>query len=449
MNITFHGAAHQVTGSCHIIRTKTKNILFDCGMFQGSKHNDDRNKEDFPFDPKDIDAVIISHAHLDHTGRVPKLVKDGFTGDIYMTKPTKELSKLIWEDTLHIMRYNNKKFKEPILFQQEDIDNAEQLCTGVDYHEKVVIDEHVSFVLKDAGHIFGSAFVELTADGKTIGFSGDLGNSNVPILRETDQLGSLDLLLTEATYGDRVHDNKKTREELILEHIKAGVEKGGTIMMPAFSLERTQELLYVLHELSEAGRLPRIPIYLDSPLSIRALPTYKKYPQYYDEEAAAKYKAGDDFLDFPGLEITEDKMASMQINNVAGPKMIIAGSGMMTGGRILHHAKRYLSEPTSTLILVGYQAEGTIGRQLLEGATSVTIHEEDIPVACDIKMISVLSAHADQTKIMSWIKHADTLPKKIFCVHGEHGASEVLAQKIKNDLGIDTFVAEEGESVAI
>lgn len=449
MNITFHGAAHQVTGSCHIITTKTKKILLDCGMFQGSKHNEDRNQEDFPFDPKEIDAVIISHAHLDHTGRVPKLVRDGFTGDIYMTKPTIELSKLIWNDTLHIMRYNNKKFKESILFQEEDIDAAEQLCVGVDYNQKMMIDENISFVLKDAGHIFGSAFIELTADGKTLGFTGDLGNSNVPILREADQLGAVDFLLSEATYGDRVHDNTKTREEVILQHIKEGVEKGGTIMMPAFSLERTQELLYVLNDLSEQGLLPKIPIYLDSPLSIRALPTYKKYPQYYDEEAAAKYRAGDDFLNFPGLEITEDREASIQINEAPNPKMIIAGSGMMTGGRILHHAKRYLSDPKSTLILAGYQAEGTIGRQLFEGAKTVRIHEEDIPVACDIKMISVLSGHADQTKLLSWVKHAEALPKTIYCVHGEHGASEVLAEKYKNDLGIESFVAKEGDTVEV
>ncbi|PIT86889.1 MAG: hypothetical protein COU33_00685, partial [Candidatus Magasanikbacteria bacterium CG10_big_fil_rev_8_21_14_0_10_43_6] len=273
-----------------MIETSTKRILLDCGMFQGSNFNSGKNHDDFTFDPASIDVLLLSHAHIDHTGRVPKLIRDGFKGQIYTTKATKEFAQLIWDDALHIMQYDNKKFHTPILYSEGDITEAMNRIVGVDYRETIELSPGITAVFKDAGHIFGSAFIEVTADGKTIGYSGDMGNNNVPILKDTDQLGNIDVLLCETTYGDRVHEDERTRKEILLDVVTDAVARGGAIMMPSFSLERTQEIVYLLDELFEKDKtLPDIPIFVDSPLAIRAFPVYKKYPEYYDTAACEKY----------------------------------------------------------------------------------------------------------------------------------------------------------------
>lgn len=452
MKITFHGAAHEVTGSCHLIETKTKKILFDCGMFQGSDYNEGKNHDNFPFDPRTIDAVFLSHAHADHSGRIPKLFRDGFRGTIYGTKGTVELAALIWADSYQIMKYNNRKFQAPISFEPEDIALAKESCQGVDYNDVINIGDGVTVVFKDAGHIFGSAFIELSADGKKIAFSGDLGNNNVPILQESAALGDVDALLIESTYGDRIHEPEDVRKQILLDLVKEGCERGGVIMMPAFSLERTQEIIYTLEELFEHDKtLPHIPIYIDSPLAIRAVPVYKKYKEYYDEAAMHHHnrQSTDSFLDFKSLTFTPSVDESKAINEVPAPKMIIAGSGMMTGGRILHHAKRYLSDPKSMLVIVGYQAYGTLGRRLYEGAETVKIHGEEIPVRCKITAIGALSAHGDQEKLFQWATSDAALPKKIYCVHGEAHAATKLAHRFTKEAGIPAFVPELGETVEI
>ncbi|MEK7623239.1 MAG: MBL fold metallo-hydrolase, partial [Patescibacteria group bacterium] len=332
MKLTFYGAAHEVTGSCYLLETKTKRILVDCGMFQGSDFNEARNGDPFPFDPKSIDAVLVTHAHIDHTGRIPKLVEDGFTGRVFMTKATTELAKLVWEDAYHIMEYNHRKFQSPLLWGTSDIAAAAAACHGVDYDTTVDLGGGVSAVWKDAGHIFGAAFIEVSAEGKTIAFSGDIGNVNVPILRDTEPLGAIDVLLTESTYGDREHEDIVTRRAMILELVKDGCRRGGTIMVPSFSIERTQEFLFELHKLSEHDKtLPKIPIFLDSPLAIDATKVFKKYPEYYDEEAKNYFVNHDDFLNFPKLQLSYTVEESKKINNIRGPKMVIAGSGMMNG----------------------------------------------------------------------------------------------------------------------
>ncbi len=449
MHIQFCGANREVTGSCHLLDTGTKKILVDCGMYQGSDFNEGKNHDNFPFDAREIDVLLVTHAHLDHVGRIPKLIKDGFTGHIFMTKATCELATLIWEDAYRIMFYNHRKFESPILYNEEDIARAKAQCKGIDYNQKINLGEGIHAVWKDAGHIFGSAFIEVTAGGKTIGFSGDIGNEDVPILRDTEKLGDIDVLLCESTYGNRIHESVDVRRQIILDLIKDGARKGGTIMVPAFSLERTQEFLYELNKLSEYDRdLPNIPIFVDSPLAINATKIYKKYPTYYDAEAKELHDAGDDFLQFPRLEMTYSKRDSHKINHIPGPKMVIAGAGMMNGGRILHHALRYLDDPNSTLIIVGYQAKGTLGRKLYNGAKQVNIFKQDINVRCTIQAIGALSAHGDQKKLVNWVGTAKDL-KQVYCIHGESRGVSSLAQKITDIHGIETYVPEYNEKIEL
>lgn len=449
MKVTFFGAAHQVTGSCHLIETSQKRILVDCGMFQGSNYNEGRNHDEFGFDPSTIDAVVITHGHLDHTGRIPKLLKEGFAGKIYMTKATVEIAKIIWEDAFKIMTYNHRKFNLPVLYDEGDIAASAAHSVGVEYHEVVDLGGGVTAVFKDAGHIFGSAFIEITADGKTVAFSGDIGNEDAPILKDTEQLGEIDALFCESTYGGRFHESRKKCDETLLNLLEEAIAKGGTIMMPAFSIERTQEILYRLDKLREDGRLSDFPIYVDSPMAINAIPVYKRYPEYYDEAASKQYMHGDDFLDFPGLKLTPSREDSKKINRVKGAKMIIAGSGMMTGGRILHHAARYLPDPDSTLIIVGYQAYGTVGRRLYEGAERVKIHGHDVEVNATIKAIGGLSAHGDQDKLLKWVDAAAKKPEKIYCIHGEPESATTLAHAFRDQLGIKSFVPEEKETIEV
>jgi len=450
MFIQFFGAAGEVTGSCHLLETVKSKFLVDCGMFQGSNFNEGKNHDPFSFDPKEIKAVFVTHAHLDHIGRIPKLVREGFAGHIYMTKATVDLARLIWEDAYKIMEEEQEKYGLPVLYSTADLAAASAQCRGVNYDESLVLPGGINVVWKDAGHIFGSAFIEIEAEEKRVVFSGDIGNEHVPILKDTAKLSGADLLVCESTYGDRLHEDIDTRRSLILNLIRDGIRRKGTIMVPAFSLERTQEFLYELNKLSEYDHtLPSFPIYLDSPLAINAIKVFNQYPEYYDEEAERFHASGDNFLEFPNLKITYTKEESKTINNVRGPKMVIAGAGMMNGGRIIHHAFRYLSDPGSTLIIVGFQAQGTLGRKLYEGAKEVSIFGEKIKVNCAIKSIGAMSAHGDQTKLLKWVGEAESLPKKIYCVHGEPPAATALVKCFAEKLGVNSFVAKFEKRVEI
>lgn len=450
MKLTFCGASHEVTGSCYHLDADQSQILVDCGLFQGSEFSDEKNWQDWPFKPASVEAVLITHAHLDHVGRLPKLVKDGFRGKILATPATAELARLVIEDAFRIMFYEHEKFQRPLLYEDADVRQAVSLFEPVDYNKKITVAPGIEATWHDAGHIFGAAFIVVEAEGKKVAFSGDIGNINVPILRETEALPAVDALLVESTYGDRVHEGADKRLAMLEAVLKEAAEKGGTIMVPAFSIERTQEFLYSLHQMQEHGDgLPKIPIYLDSPLAIDAIKVYKKYPQYYDKEAAAEIMAGDDFLTFPGLHVTYTREDSKTINNARGPKMVIAGAGMMNGGRILHHAMRYLPDPNSTLLIVGYQAYGTLGRRLYEGAKWAKIHGEDIPVRCAIKAIGALSAHGDQKKMIEWVGSSGHAPKQIFCIHGEPHAATELAHRIRDTYGVMPEVPEYCETVEL
>ncbi len=454
MNIIFYGAARVVTGSCSLVVTGGQKILVDCGMFQGGEQLEAQNAEPLPFDAAKINAVVLTHAHLDHVGRLPILIKNGFSGPIYATPATLELAKLILEDAVAVMEHNSKNRYAPLLYDDNDIAATAAHFKPLDYYEELSLPSNsgeVKVKLRDAGHIFGAAFVEIAAEGKIVVFSGDVGNVKMPIIRETDMLPSgIDALICESTYGDRLHEREFERQEYIEKMVKEAVDLGGTLMIPSFSLERTQELLYDLNDLVDRKkRLPRVPIFLDSPLSIKATAVYRRFTNYYDEASTKLLQMDDDLFNFPGLKMCLTRDESKQINSAPNPKIIIAGSGMMNGGRIIHHALRYLSDQKSTLLFIGYQAQGTLGRKILDGQSPVNIMGESIPVRCQVKAIGALSAHGDQEKLLDWVGGAPTLPKKIYLNHGEPAPAEALAKKFKEELGIKTTVADFGLKVKV
>jgi len=450
MKVTFYGAASEVTGSCFLIETDDhKKFLVECGMFQGERYSDERNHERFSFDPTDIDWVILTHAHLDHTGRTPKLVREGFRGPIYSTAPTCRLNKIMWLDSVHIMEWNLKKYGHEMLYNEEDVSKAVNLFNCVDYRRIIEPVEGVFIEFFDAGHIFGSAFVRVKADGKTIIFSGDIGNDDVPIIKDTLPRPKCDYLFIESTYGDRTHDSAKGRAKKFREILTKTVKRKGVLMIPAFSIERSQGLLYELNDMVENKKIPKVPIFLDSPLAIRSLGVYRDYLQYYDFEALGLTKAGDDIFDFPNLHETLESDKSKHINDIKPPKVIIAGSGMMTGGRIKFHLERYLPDKNNTLLIVAYQAYGTLGRRIKEGAKTVEIHRHPVSVNAEVISLDAYSGHGDQNKLISWTKECETLPKKVICIHGEENSSKALAARLRDELGVEAIVPMYSQTIEL
>ncbi|MBP9747916.1 MBL fold metallo-hydrolase [Patescibacteria group bacterium] len=440
MQVSFHGATREVTGSCYLVETPETRVLVDCGLFQGCSFCETKNLQEFTFDPSTIDAVIVSHAHLDHTGRLPKLIKDGFSGKIYATPPTAPITQIVLEDAVRILEEDFKRFAKPMLYGVKDVEQAVKSLTTVDYSTTTKIGD-LSFRFRDAGHIFGSAFIELTErGGAKVAFSGDLGNEHVPILCDTAQLADMDALVMESTYGNRVHEGEEARSKRLREVIIRTAQRGGVLLIPAFAIERTQQLLFELNALVQKREIPALDIFLDSPMAIRVTEVIKHFPQYYDTQAKKLVASGEDFFDFPGLKVCLSRDDSKQINAAKRPKVIIAGSGMMNGGRILHHLVRYLGDARSTVLIIGYQAEGTLGRQLYEHERTVRVLDETIQVRAEIASIGAYSAHADQNKLVSWVKTAAGLPEKVFCTHGEEGAAVALATRLQGELGIEATV---------
>ncbi len=446
MKLSFFGAAKEVTGSCSLLETNTSGVLIDCGAFQGGDFVEERNNDPFVFEAEKLSAVIITHAHLDHIGRLPMLIKSNYNGFIYATPPTIELIKIVLEDAHDVMVHNSKKYGSPVLYSLDDVAKVIEQCKSVDYYEEKFISEQkdLSFKFYEAGHIFGSAFVEIKTEGKKIIFSGDFGNINVPILRDSDDLPSdVDVLICESTYGNREHDNRLNRQDAIMDIVKRAMERGGTLMMPAFSVERTQEIMYDLNELIDhRNELPKnIPIFLDSPLAIEATEVFGRHVNYFDKDAKKFIFSGDDLFNFSGLKICYSREESKNINSVKGPKIIIAGAGMMNGGRIQHHALRYLFEPNSTIFFTGFQAFRTLGRKILEGNSPVNILGHSVDVKCHVEYVDVLSAHADKNRLFEWVSNKGNAPKKIFLNHGDIEQIEPFAERIKNELKIEVYPA--------
>ncbi|TSC82843.1 MAG: metallo-beta-lactamase family protein [Parcubacteria group bacterium Gr01-1014_20] len=444
MKIIFYGGANSVTGSNYYLENAETRVLVDCGLHQGSNFAERRNFEPLPYDAKKIDAVFITHSHIDHIGLLPKLLRDGFRGKIYSTKPTKDFAELMLLDSEHILGEEAKKWKKPALYGAEDVSKVMAVWVGVEYHAPVEVGD-LSAEFFDAGHILGSAFIRISGSGKSVVFSGDLGNYPAPIIKSTEKIPEADYCLIESTYGDRVHEGAESRLEQLEDAIEDINRSKGVLLIPAFAMERTQQLLYELNELVENGRVPKIPVYIDSPLAIKLTSVYKKYRNYFNEEAAGLIRGGDDILDFKGLHLTLTTDQSKEINNVHPPKVVVAGSGMSHGGRILHHERRYLPDPNSMVLFIGYQGSGSLGRMILDGAREVKIMGESIPVRARVRRISAYSAHADQPRLLEWLKPARQVLKNVFVVQGESGSSEALAQKINDELAIQTTIPSQGQ----
>lgn len=437
-----------MTGSNYLLESGGTKILVDCGLNQGSHFAERQNFEAFAYNPQDITAVLITHAHIDHIGRLPKLYKDGFHGKIYSTHPTKDFAEFLLLDSEHILNKEAEREGKPPLYTTEDVMAVMNLWQGVDYHASVTVGSFAVQFL-NAGHILGSAIVQIEAEGKKIIFSGDLGNYPAPIITPTEMLKDANYCLIESTYGDRVHEGVDERQEHLEDAIEDIVKSGGTLIIPAFAMERTQDLLFHLNELVEHGRVPRVPVYIDSPLAIKLTEVYRKYQSYFNAETKAVIHSGDDILNFPGLHFTLTTEQSKEINQVPQPKVIIAGSGMSQGGRVLHHELLYLPDPKSMILFIGYQVAGSLGRQILEGAKRVKIFGEEVPVHCTVRVISGYSAHADQPRLLGWLSSMRSTLQKVFVVQGEKESPVVLAQKIRDDLALDAVIPEPGQEFVL
>lgn len=448
MMISFHGAAREVTGSCHRLEMvdahgKSHAILFDCGMFQGEHMCGSKNMQDFGFDSHAIEAVFVSHPHADHTGRLPKLVKEGFTGPIYMVEPCVGLSKLVLEDAHHIMKEEAEKCGSSVLYEFEDVTRTFEQVEVVAYHEHIEFAPGITFAFHEAGHVLGSSYISIDAEGERVIFSGDIGNDDVPILPETEPMSHADVVICESTYGHREHERTDTRAVKLKDAIEDIITHRGVLMIPAFSIERTQELLYEINKLLLEDLHTKLPIYLDSPMAIKATELYRHFKQYLTFDTPVLNDPDKDFFSFPNLRETLTVPESKSINDVVPPKIIIAGSGMMSGGRIMHHLIRYLPDKNSRLLIIGYQAQGTIGRRLYEGVKKVRIFGEDVDVRARVSAIGAFSAHADMNKLTRWLRPEDgNIPEKIFLVHGDPEAKEVFATHLRHELRTEVVVPE-------
>ncbi len=441
MRLKFYGGTKSVTGANYFLEEDDIKILVECGLIQGSKFTEYQNYDDFAYDPREIKYLFITHSHMDHVGRVPKLIKEGFKGKIFLTKPSKDLLERAYPDSLRIMRDDARQEGFDPLYDENDIRKTLELMEGVNYYEPISLEGGLKVTFHDAGHILGSSIIEMEWKGKKIVFSGDLGNPPVPLLKPTDFITEADYVFVESAYGSRIHEARDERKQILEGVIEQTINQGGVLMIPSFAMERTQEMLYELNDLVENKKIPVIPIFMDSPLAIKLLEVYKKYPDYFNKKATYLIESGDDIFNFPGLKLTLTADESKAINDVKPPKVIMAGSGMSVGGRILHHEKRYLRDSKSTILFIGYQARGSLGRRILEGAREVKIHGEAVPIRCHIKAIGGYSAHADQPTLVEWVKktaEGDKL-KKVFVVQGEEESAEILASKITEATGVEAI----------
>ena len=457
MDITFYGAAEEVTGSCYLIRNQGYHLLLECGLFQGMPADEARNREPFPFDPSTIDAVILSHAHIDHSGRLPQLVKGGYSGPIHTQRATRDLCNIMLADSAFLNekeaewanRKRERKGLPPVepLYTMEDVRQTISRFNGVEYHEEHEVVPGVRFILHDAGHILGASIVELIlSEGgveRRVLFSGDLGQKELPILRDPEVVSGADLLLMESTYGDRLHLSwRDTLEELRNIFLSAN-HRRGNILIPAFTVGRTQEILYLFGKYFHEWRLDRWQIFLDSPMGIESTEVYSRYRELYDREARKITDEKGNFFHLPNFHLSHRTEDSMKLNQIRSGAIIMAGSGMCTGGRIKHHLKHNLWRRDSHLIISGFQARGTVGRSIVDGARHIRLWGETIKVAATVHTIGGLSAHADQQGLLNWYRRMEPRPPVVL-VHGEPSAQKIFKGVLQEDLGAEVTIATPG-----
>ncbi len=425
-------------------------VLIDCGFVQGGSDSHALNAKNFSYDPSSIDILFVTHAHLDHVGKIPKLVKDGFRGVIYSTSITRELAQVIMEDSARLLFREAGNDPKKIIYTEEDILAALKLWRDIPYHTKTDIGFGVSVYLKNAGHILGSAMFEFSRSGRKIVFTGDLGNSPDLLLPDTEKITDANYLIMESVYGDRNHEPKDDRRQKFIDTVKDTIARRGVLIIPAFSIERTQVVLYELDEMIEKKIVPPIPVFLDSPMAIRATEIYRRaMPEGFNDSVKKDFASGDDIFDFSNLKYTLSTDESKAILHTPNPKIIIAGSGMSNGGRVLHHEKNFLPNPNNTLLMMGYEAVGTLGRELMDGAKNVTIYGENVEVRAQIKNIQGYSGHKDSDHLIAFAEDTKDTVEKVFCVMGEPKSSLFLVQRLRDYVGENAVMPRLGESVEL
>lgn len=523
IELQFLGAVGCVTGSQFLVSVGDRRILVDCGMFQGSPEEVARNRLPFAFEPADIDAILLTHAHLDHCGRIPALVRAGYRGPIHATRATADLADVVLRDAAKLqgeyaerwrrrhpeataeaaveaatdgatqtspqaapsaaegsgeeaaMELDDAQMPERLrearpegrtmtrepLFTVDDVDQTMRQFRGVDYEAELTVTDGATAVFHDAGHILGSAIIELrltdarAGEKTTVIFSGDLGRQGTPIVRDPTPITHADFVVVESTYGNREHAAHQAAVDELVEAISDVAGSRGVMLVPSFAIGRTQELIWVVDELVRQGRIPRLPLYIDSPMASRATRVYYAHPEAYDDETRRLLESGDSPLEYPGQQFTDTVEQSKAIRDAQRPMMVIASSGMLTGGRVMHHLKDFLPDPACTLLFIGYQAEGSLGRHLADGGQSARIDGVEYPVRCRVRSISGFSAHADQHELEAWLRHfgaagtaSDGRPKRVFVVHADPDAAIAFAERIRG-LGLEPHLPQYRERVTL
>ena len=469
MQITFLGATKTVTGSNFLVEASGKKFLIDCGLYQGAAKETFLNTDDFLFNPSEIDFMLLTHAHIDHSGRIPKLYKEGFRSNIYATKATVELCGIMLPDSGHIqeaeVEWLNRKRKRQgkhevlPLYTQEDAEECLEVFEAVNYDQIIQIDNNIKVRFNDAGHMLGSSIIEIwiTENGKEkkIVFSGDLGNTKTPLLKEPSIIEDCDYLVMESTYGSRFHEENDNKAEKFLDIVDKTLDRSGNVIIPSFAVGRTQEILYELNKTKEKRhdqkfyeeyqKLMEVPVYVDSPLAISATEVFMNNMDILDEQVQEDLSKGDNPLEFPGLRFTRTPEESKQLNESTSQSIIISASGMCEIGRIKHHLKHNLWNPNNTILFVGYQAPGTLGRKILDGAKEVKIFGEEVAINADIQYIEGFSGHADQNGLLKFIDNFESKPSKIFLVHGEPEGQKVLKSVIQQKFDLDVEIPDFGD----
>jgi metallo-beta-lactamase family protein len=460
--VTFFSGVGSVTGANFMLEVGEVSIgtplrlLVDCGLAQGDSTSAEENRQPFMYDPKTVDYLFLTHAHLDHVGRIPKLVKDGFRGTIYSTPETLALARLILADAVGILGREAQESGTKPIYGIDDVATTFTLWKTIPYHVDTKVGEGklaqghaLSVVLKDAGHVLGSSMYQFTytdsaGEKKNIVFTGDLGNSPTPLLRDTEDIPGAEYIVMESVYGDRNHEPKELRRQKLMEIINDTLKKNGTVLIPAFSIERTQVILYEINELVEKGLIPSVPVFVDSPLAIKVTQIYETSTNLFNDTVQAEIRSGENVFNFPKLQFTLTNDESKTIDHTKPQKIIIAGSGMSTGGRVRHHETLYLSDPKNSVIFVGYQAPGTLGRQISDGAKKVNISGVDIDIKARIENILGYSSHKDSDHLVQFVGTAGQSLKKDFVVMGEPKSAAFLAQRLRNELSVDAVCPERG-----